>query len=109
MLKREGRFVNHKKTERIYREEKLSLRLKKRKKRTSGIRVELPRPERPGQVYAMDFVMDRIVNGRRFKCLTVVDPLTKESPVIGVDYSITGDLCAGCLTKYLKTGHFRKC
>lgn len=91
VLRREGWAVNHKRTERIYREEKLSLRLRKRRKRACGIRVEQPRPENPGHVFAMDFVMDRIVNGRRFKCLTVVDPLTKECPVIEADYSITGD------------------
>lgn len=94
LLKREGWVVNHKKLERIYREEGLSLRLRKRKKQVSLLRGPMPIPERAGQVYAVDFVMDRIVNGRRFKCLTMTDTLTKECPVIEVDYSINGDrLC----------------
>jgi putative transposase len=82
--------LNHKKVERIYREEGLSLRLRERKKRAAMVRVPLPKRERPGQVYAMDFVMDRLANGRRFKCLTIVDPLVKESPAIEVDHSISG-------------------
>jgi putative transposase len=94
MLKREGWRVNHKKVERIYREEGLSLRRQKNKKRAADLRLPMPIPERPGQVYAVDFVMDRVVNGRRFKCLTMVDTLSKECPVIEVDHSINGErLC----------------
>ncbi len=38
----------------------------------------------------MDFVHDRLANGRRFKCLTMTDPRSKEVPVIEVDVSIDG-------------------
>jgi putative transposase len=90
MLRREDWKVNYKKVERLYREEGLSLRIRKRKKRTAMVRIPLPKPERPGQVFAMDFVHDRLANGRRIKCLTIVDPLAKESPAIEVDHSIPG-------------------
>jgi putative transposase len=90
-LRREKWPVNHKKVERIYREEGLSLRLRKRKKYASVPRLELPMPDQPGKCYAMDFVHDRLANGRRFKALTVVDPYAKESPVIDVDFSINGE------------------
>jgi hypothetical protein len=39
----------------------------------------------PGLCYAMDFVHDRLTNGRRFKCLTMTDPCSKEVPVIEVE------------------------
>jgi len=90
-LRREGWKVNHKKVERLYREEGLSLRRRARKKATAVPRVPLPRPTRPGVCYAMDFVHDRLANGRRFKCLTMTDPCSKEVPVIAVDVSIGGD------------------
>ena len=73
-LRREGWRVNHKKVERIYREEGLSLRRRVRKKVTAGPRVALPRPSQPGRCYAIDFVHDRLATGRRFKCLTMTDP-----------------------------------
>jgi putative transposase len=41
--------------------------------------------------YAMDFVHDRLATGRRFKCLTMTDPYSKEVPVIEVDSSIGGE------------------
>ena len=45
MLKREGLVVNHKRTERIYREEGLGLRRKRRRKGAAGARVIIPAPE----------------------------------------------------------------
>ena len=90
-LRREGWRVNHKKVERIYREEGLSLRRRARKKSTSVPRIALPMPTRPWLWYAMDFVHDRLANGRRFKCLTMSDPHSKEVPVIEVDGSIGGE------------------
>ena len=38
----------------------------------------------------MDFVMDALDNGRRLKCLTIVEDFTKEAVDIVVDHSIPG-------------------
>jgi putative transposase len=90
-LRREQWAVNHKKVERIYREEGLSLRLRRRKKYAACPRVAMPRPDQPGTCYAMDFVHDRLARGRRFKVLTMTDPCSKESPVLEADFSIPGE------------------
>jgi putative transposase len=82
--------VNHKKVERIYREEGLSLRRRARTKATAVPRVALPLPRQPGRCYAVDFVHDRLATGRRFKCFTMTDLCSKEVPVIAVDDSIGG-------------------
>ena len=103
LLRREGRVINHKRTERIYKEEGLSLRLKKRKKRTSHLRVVLARPERINQHWSMDFVSDSLYNGRRFRVLTVVDNLSKECPVLEVDHSLTGKRVARVLDRIAMT------
>ena len=79
-LRREGWRVNHRKVERIYREEVLLLRRRARKKSTSVPRIVLPMLTRPGLWYAMDFVHEWLANGRRFKCLTMTDPYSKEVP-----------------------------
>ena len=65
----EGWRVNHKKVERLYREEGLSLCRRAWKKTTAILHVALPWPSQPGCCYAMDFVYDRLANGRWFKCL----------------------------------------
>jgi putative transposase len=90
-LRRDGWTVNHKKVERIYREEGLSLRRRARKKAAAVPRVALPLPSQPGRCYAMDFVHDRLATGRRFKCFTMTDLCSKEVPVIEVDASIGGE------------------
>lgn len=90
VLRREGFCVNHKRTERIYRSEGLSLHERKRKKLASVARVPMPEAIRPNQVWAMDFVQDSLWGGRRFRALNILDTFTKECPVIEVDTSLTG-------------------
>jgi putative transposase len=90
LVRRQGYLVNHKRTERLYRELGLSLRLRKRRKRVSNLRVPTSLPDRPNQRWSMDFVMDQLVTGQRLKCLTVVDDFSKESPGILAARSITG-------------------
>jgi putative transposase len=85
LLLREGRVINHKRTERLYKEEGLSLRLKKRKKRISHLRVVMDRPERINQHWSMDFVSDSLYNGRRFRVFTIVDDFSRECPALEVD------------------------
>ena len=90
ILRREGMVINHKKTERIYREEGLSLRLKKRKKKIAIARVKSPEPQKVNQRWSMDFVSDSLVTGRRFRLLTVLDDYSRECLAIEVDTSIGG-------------------
>ena len=88
--------MNHKKVERIsYRDEGLSLRRRRRKKLAAVPRIALPRPTQPGRCYAVDFVHDPLVTGRRFKCFTMTDPCSKEVPMIEVDARSVGPGCAG--------------
>lgn len=103
MLQREGYQINHKRTERLYREEGLSLRLKKRKKRTSHLRVVLDRPERVNQHWSMDFVSDNLFSGRRFRILTVVDDFNRECPVLEADHSLTGQRVSRVLDRVALT------
>jgi len=90
LLRREGSRVNHKRVERVYREERLSLRLKRRRKRLSGVRVLSPTPDRVNQRWSIDFIVDSFIHGRRFRCLTMVDDFSRECPGIYVDTSIPG-------------------
>ncbi len=90
VLRREGLVLNHKRTERIYRQENLSIRRKKRKKTTSELRVQIPDAQRPNQLWAMDFMSDALFNGRKIRLLTLIDEYTRESLAIEVDTSING-------------------
>src|SRR5215472_13427140 len=90
LIRREGFSVNHKRVERLYREEGLSLRRKRRRKNLSYVRVRLPPAERANQVWALDFVHDSLLSGRRFRALTIIDQWSRECPAIAVNTSLTG-------------------
>jgi putative transposase len=90
MLQREGLVINHKRSERIYREEGLALRRKRRRKGTAGLRLTLPIPQKPNEQWSMDFVTDSTVSGRRFRALAIVDNFSRECPAIEVDTSLGG-------------------
>lgn len=89
-LKREGLVINHKRTERIYREEKLALRIRRRKKLASQGRIEIAKAERANELWAMDFLHDVLYNGRKLRFLPIIDTYTKECFRIEVDTSIGG-------------------
>ena len=103
MLKREKLVINHKRTERIYREEGLALRRKKRRKGAAGVRVMIPAAMRANEHWSMDFVSDSIVTGRRFRALTIVDNYTHECPAIEVDTSLGGDRVVNVLERLSET------
>ena len=103
LLKREGLVINHKRTERLYREEGLMLRRKRRRKGAAGARVIVPPPQRVNEKWSMDFVTDSIVTGRRFRALTIIDNYSRECPVIEVDTSLGGSRVVGVLEKLAET------
>ncbi|MBN1369145.1 MAG: IS3 family transposase [Dehalococcoidaceae bacterium] len=103
MLKREGLVINHKKTERLYREEGLALRRKRKRKGAAGIRVVMAPPQRVNERWSMDFVTDSTVTGRRFRALTIVDDYSRECPAIEVDTSLGGRRVVSVLDRLAET------
>ena len=61
VLRAEGLVRNHKRTERIYGEEGLSLRRKRRKKLPAVARVPLPQAAGPDERWSMDFIHDQLL------------------------------------------------
>ena len=89
-LSQEGWAVNIKRVRRLYRQEQLMVQRRKRKKVAPGDRQPLMRPSRANEVWSMDFVFDRLADGRALKCLTVVDDATQEAVTIAPDRAISG-------------------
>ena len=89
LLQREGWQVNHKRVYRLYVEEKLSLRRKRGRKR-STVRQPLPAAVAANQVWSVDFMSDTLSSGRRFRTLNIVDDYTRECLAIEVDTSLGG-------------------
>jgi len=91
LLRREGWSVNHKRVYRLYRAEGLAIRQKPPKRRVAAkIRGDREEAHAPNICWAMDFVHDQLVDGRRFKILTVMDTYSKMCPMLGVGIGYRG-------------------
>jgi putative transposase len=90
VLKRQGIRLNRKKLYRLYKEERLSVRRRGGRKRALGTRAPMAIPQDRNLRWSLDFVMDTLVNGRRFRILTMVDDFTRECLGLVADTSLTG-------------------
>ena len=89
-LRQAGLTVNHKRVDRLHALAKLQVRRRKRKKVPVSERQPLIRPRTANEVWSMDFVFDRTVEGRVIKCLSIVDDATHESVAIVPEPAIGG-------------------
>jgi putative transposase len=103
LLVREGFRVNHKRVLRLYREEDLAVRRKRRKRVAQGSRAPKPVPSRPNERWSMDFMHDALFHGRAFRTLNVVDDHSRECPAIEVDHSIPGERVVRVLERLAET------
>ena len=90
MLERKGMIMNEKKLYRIYREEALSVRRRRGRKRARGSRTPMPVPLRPNQRWSLDFLSDTFGACRRFRILAVNDDCCRENLALIADTSISG-------------------
>jgi transposase InsO family protein len=87
LLREDGWRVNHKRVERIWREEGLRVPRKQRKRRRLGQSsnsIVHHRPEFPNHVWRYDFVSDPTEDGRTLKILPVLDEFTRRSLALEV-------------------------
>ena len=91
LLNREGFRLGKHLMRRLYREERLALRYRpKRRSRAQGTRPERRPTARPNAAWSLDFVSDQLGNGLRFRALTVLDVFTRECVAITVGQRLTG-------------------
>jgi putative transposase len=102
-LRREGWAVNRKRVYRLYREAGLLVRRRKRKRIGFVERKPLPKPAAANVSWSMDFVSDGLADGRRLRCLNIVDDCTRECVAIEVDTSITGSRVKAVLERLADT------
>jgi putative transposase len=90
MLEREGIVMNQKKLRRLYKEEGLSVKRRRGRKRATGTREPMVIPDGPLKRWSLDFVSDVFGIGRRFRMLCVIDDYTRECLALVADTSLSG-------------------
>lgn len=92
LLRREGWQLGKDQAYRLYVEERLQLRCKRPKRRKMVVaRRERYVPTAPNQAWSMDFVADQLVDGRKFRALTIVDVYSREALAIEVGVRLRGE------------------
>jgi len=99
LLRREGFAMNIKRVYRLYTQERLTVRRRRRRRRAPRGVPWLTPPTRVNERWSLDFVLDVLEDGRRFRILTVVDDFTRACLAIDVDTSIGGRRVAEVLQR----------
>jgi putative transposase len=81
----QGQIWNHK---RVYRELELNLWIKPRKRLVREKPEKLSVPALPIRVWSTDFMADRLLDGRAFRLLNILDDFNREGLAIEVDFSL---------------------
>lgn len=87
-LRRAGFVINHKRTERMYRELGLKLRRRRRRRLPIGISQVLLQPIRPVQCWSLDFMHDTLFWGKPYRLLNVIDDYGREVLRVEIDFSL---------------------
>lgn len=83
---------------RLYREEGLTVRKRKARRRAIGTRTPILVEAKVNVRWSVDFVHDQLCHGRRFRILNIVDDVTRECLAAIPDTSISGKRVARELT-----------
>ena len=98
----QGHGWNHKRIYRIYRELELNLRIKPRKRLKRDKPEALTVPETANEVWSMDFMADRLGDGRQFRLLNVLDDFNREGVGIEVDFSLPAERVVRALNQIIE-------
>jgi putative transposase len=91
IIRLEGKVWGRRRVLRVYREMKLKLRRKHKRRLPARVREPLQQQQQANKSYSMDFMSDALTGGRRLRILNVIDDCTRESLAAWCDYSIPGE------------------
>jgi transposase InsO family protein len=102
LLRQQGELSGLNRIYRLYREEGLSVRKRRARRRAVGTRAPILVEVLPNARWSLDFVHDQLANGRRFRILNIVDDVTRECLAAIPDTSISGRRVARELTALIE-------
>jgi putative transposase len=102
LLREQGEPSGINRVYRLYREEGLTVRKRKARRRAIGTRTPILVEARVNARWSLDFVHDQLARGRRFRILNIVDDVTRECLAAIPDTSISGKRVARELTMLIE-------
>jgi transposase InsO family protein len=102
LLRRDGEPSGINRIYRLYREEGLTVRKRRARRRAVGTRAPILLEAKANARWSLDFVHDQFACGRRFRILNIVDDVTRECLAAIPDTSISGRRVARELTALIE-------
>jgi transposase InsO family protein len=102
LLREQGEPSGVNRIYRLYREEGLTVRKRKARRRAVGTRTPILVEAKVNARWSLDFVHDQLAQGRRFRILNIVDDVTRECLAAIPETSISGNRVARELTGWMK-------
>ena len=87
-LRKDGKPWNHKRVYRVYKRMRMNKRVRLRKRVPARVKLPLAAPAKPGDTWSMDFVSDKLENGRTFRVLNILDDCTREAVAMEISMSM---------------------
>ncbi len=87
-LRNQGYHWNHKRVRRVYRDQRLNLRVKPKKRLPSRQPTPLAQPDSTNESWSVDFMSDSLQSGRTFRTFNVIDDFNREALAIEIDTSL---------------------
>lgn len=98
-LRNQGNKWNHKKVYRVYRQLKLNLKSKVKKRLPTREKRVLLQPKAPNKCWSLDYMSDALISGRRFRTANMIDDYNRGVIAIKISFSLP----AKHITQWLDT------
>ena len=103
-------YMNYKRFRRLYRLANLQIARRRRRSRAKYIRgTPLRRAERPNDIWTMDFVSDRLLHGRVFRSLTLLDERSRYALAVDPAFSYPSASVVRTLDDAVREHGYPKC
>lgn len=102
-LREEGERVNHKRVLRLWRQIERPKRRMRRARMAASVVAALAQPQRNNERWALDFLSDRLADGRTYRILAVIDVYTRLCLALTAARSMPAVAVVRCLHQLVKT------
>jgi putative transposase len=101
-LRKAGNPWNEKRVHRVYKLLRLNLRRKGKRRLPQRIKQPIEKVQYPNKSWSIDFMQDRLLNGRKFRTFNVIDDFNREVLAIEIDTSLTSRRIIRVLTQIVE-------